>query len=145
MKDLRLAAIVGMFLVIDLSACHAVVAAGPGTQVDQVAALCAEGPESILLRHVGGLFADGTPHTFRNLPDRRPARNATLAMHHGRKPMRSCHYMALDGKAWSRTPSLVILTHWTALRSKSGSQSGASDPGHRYRLGSSVSHLARSN
>src|SRR5215470_11245018 len=55
------------------------------------------------------------------------------------------NYMALDGKAWSRTPSLVILTHWTALRSKSGSQSGASDPGHRYRLGSSVSHLARSN
>ena len=77
MKDLRLSAIVGMFLVIDLSACHAVIAAGPGTQVDQVAALAAERTELIVLRHVRRLFADWTPHTFRNLPDRGRARNAT--------------------------------------------------------------------
>src|SRR5215472_82154 len=131
MKDLRLSSIVGMFLVIDLSAGHTVVAAGPGTQVDQMAALGTEGTESIVLRHVGRLFADWTAHTSRNLPDRRPVRNARRVPPHGSKPWRSCHYMALEGKAWSRTPSLVILTHRTALRSKSGSQSGASNPGHR--------------
>jgi hypothetical protein len=77
MQDLRLPPIVGMFLVIDLSACQAVIAAGPGTQVDQVAALAAERTELIALRHIRRLFADWTPHTFRNLPDRRRARNAT--------------------------------------------------------------------
>src|SRR5262245_29734697 len=76
-EGLRLSAIVGMFLVIDLSACHAVVAAGPGAKVDQAAALGAERTEWIVPRHVRPLFADWTPHAFRNLPDRRPARNAT--------------------------------------------------------------------
>ena len=64
---------------IDLSACHAVIAAGPSTQVDQVTALAAERTEWIVLRHVRRLFAEWTPHTFRNLPDRGRARNARNA------------------------------------------------------------------
>ena len=87
MKDLRLSAIVGMFLVIDLSASHAVVAAGPGAQVNQAAALGAERTEWIVLRRVRRLFADWTPHTFRNLPDRRLARNATPRDESRLKPM----------------------------------------------------------
>jgi hypothetical protein len=112
MQDLRLPSIVGMFLVIDLSAWQAVIAASPGTQVDQVAALAAERTELIALRHVRRLFADWTPHTFETCQIDAARATRPLLINHGFKLM---PFMSLHGAGWKSLEQDTIFGDLDAL------------------------------